>query len=154
MRRKDREITEKAEVEEIIKKARVCHLAFRGGKWPYIVPLCFGYHSGILYFHSAPSGRKIDLLKRQKRVAFALDVDTEIIKGPSPCRWSMKYKSVIGCGEASFLEDYESKRKALAIIMSQHGEEVPAARFSEEELAKVAVFQIKIVSLTGKKAGY
>lgn len=152
MRRKDREITDRAELEEIINRAEVCRLALWDGEWPYIVPLCFGYEAGVLYFHSAPVGRKIALLEREKRVAFACDLDTEVVKGASPCRWSMKYRSVTGYGEASFLEDQADKKKALGIIMAHYGER--AADFSAAELAQVAVFQVRIVALSGKKAGY
>ena len=43
MRRKDREVTDLQEIEEIIKGCKVCHLAMADAGQPYIVPLNFGY---------------------------------------------------------------------------------------------------------------
>ena len=57
MRRKDKEITSQDEIINIIKNARICHLAFHDGKYPYIIPLCYGFdHQGerkFFYFHVA-----------------------------------------------------------------------------------------------------
>ena len=63
MRRKEKEIKDKKEIEQIFKEAHVCRLGMVDGKIPYIVPMNFGYRDNILYFHSALSGRKIDILK-------------------------------------------------------------------------------------------
>ncbi len=50
MRRKDREIEDRAELESIIGAATVCKLAMSEDDRPYIVPLCFGYKDGNLYY--------------------------------------------------------------------------------------------------------
>jgi len=50
MRRKDREIEDRAELESIIGSATVCRLAMSEDDRPYIVPLCFGYKDGNLYY--------------------------------------------------------------------------------------------------------
>jgi uncharacterized protein len=54
MRRKDREITDRTEIEAILNEARVCRIGLAEGGDPYIVPLCFGYEEGSVYLHSAP----------------------------------------------------------------------------------------------------
>ena len=43
MRRADREISGTEEVEEIIRKADVCRIAFANENIPYIVTMNFGY---------------------------------------------------------------------------------------------------------------
>ena len=43
MRRKDREITERAEIEAILREAQVCRIALADDDGPYIVPMSFGY---------------------------------------------------------------------------------------------------------------
>lgn len=152
MRRSDREITDQAEIEAIIRAARVCRLAMWDGEWPYIVPLCFGYREGTLYFHSAREGKKISLLRKNNRVAFSLDLDAEVVTSPLSCRWSMKYRSITGRGEVEFLEEPFAKEAGLGVIMEQYGE--GQAAFSEEQLAAVTVFQLQITEMTGKKSGY
>ena len=65
MRRKDKEITHRAEIESIIRRSMVCRLALADENIPYLVPLCFGYKDNSLYFHSVGQGRKIEMLKKK-----------------------------------------------------------------------------------------
>ena len=67
MHRNEREITDKKDIDDIIRRCRVCHLAMCDEGQPYVVPLNFGYDGGFLYFHAAPEGRKIDIIKRNRR---------------------------------------------------------------------------------------
>jgi nitroimidazol reductase NimA-like FMN-containing flavoprotein (pyridoxamine 5'-phosphate oxidase superfamily) len=62
------------------RSATVCHLGLADGGEPYVVPVNFGYANDCLYFHSAQSGHKIDLLKRNPRVCFEIDTDLQILK--------------------------------------------------------------------------
>lgn len=151
MRRKDKEISEPAEMEAILRQANVCRLALWDGEWPYIVSLCFGYRAGVLYFHSAKEGKKIDILQKNNRVAFSVDLDAEPVRGPSACRWTMKYRSIMGQGEVSFLQERAAKEEALRIIMTQYGE--TETSFIEENIDSVAIFQVRITQMTGKKSG-
>jgi len=63
MRRKDKEIKEIKDIEEILHKATVCRVAMVSNNSPYIVPLNFGYKDRCLYFHSAGEGKKLDILR-------------------------------------------------------------------------------------------
>ena len=51
-----------AAIEEVIARAPVCRLALSDNGEPYVVPMNFGYSDGVLYFHGAPNGRKIDII--------------------------------------------------------------------------------------------
>ena len=59
MRRKDREITDRAEIEAILNEAMVCRIGLADDGEPYVVPVSFGYEDGSVYIHSAPEGKKI-----------------------------------------------------------------------------------------------
>ncbi len=150
MRRSDREITDKKEIYEIIKSSQVCHLAFAQGGHPYIVPLCFGLHENTLYFHSAPEGRKVDLLRQNPEVCFEFDTGCELVLSDDPCRIGMNYRSVIGFGEAQIVTDPEEKKTALESIMLQYVGKT--AVFPEEALNRTLVFKVDIKEVTGKKA--
>ena len=65
MRRPEKRITEFSEIEDVIHQSIVCRLAFSDNDIPYIVPMCFGFHKRTLYFHSAPEGEKIEILKKK-----------------------------------------------------------------------------------------
>ena len=150
MRKKEREITDDSAIESIIKKSLVCRLALFDGTTPYIVPLSFGYQDNALYFHGPQKGKKIDIIKKNPKVCFEFDTDTEIIKGEDSCRWSMRYKSVIGFGKAVLLEDTEEKRKALTIIMGHYSD--GTFEFDDAILRKTLVIKVEIESMTGKQS--
>jgi len=150
VRRKDQEITNREEVEVIIQKSLVCRLAMVDEHGPYIVPLNFGYKDNTLYFHSAKKGKKLDILKKNNQVCCEFDVDLKMKKAEKPCEWGIEYKSVIGFGEASFVEDFESKREALDTIMAHYsGKSFP---YSEADLKKVAIIKVKLLEVTGKRS--
>jgi nitroimidazol reductase NimA-like FMN-containing flavoprotein (pyridoxamine 5'-phosphate oxidase superfamily) len=150
LRRKEKEITDKSEIESVIRKSQICRLGLSENGLPYIVPLCFGYQDDSLYFHSATEGRKIDILRRNNQVCFEFDGDTRITTGKTACAWGMQYRSVIGYGTASFIEDPEKKRRALDIIMGQYAD--GAFEYSGKALDKTLIIKIDISSITGKKS--
>jgi len=151
MRRKDKEITEPAAIRAVIEKATVCRLGMVDGNRPYIVPVCFGYHDNVLYFHSASKGRKIDLLRKNPNVCIEFDLLAEPIESEKACDWSMRYQSVIGFGKAVFIEDLEEKRKALGIIMAHYTD--GEYQFPEKMLKATRVFRVEIEQVTGKQSG-
>ncbi len=151
LRRKDKEIIDSREIEEVIKKVTVCRLGLVDRDEAYIVPVNFGYERNAIYFHSALEGRKIELIKRNNKVCFEIDTDVGVEKTDrSNC--SVTYRSVIGTGRACILETDEEKLRGLKVIMRQcTGGEYS---FSEERLDSVLVVEIKIESITGKQSGF
>jgi nitroimidazol reductase NimA-like FMN-containing flavoprotein (pyridoxamine 5'-phosphate oxidase superfamily) len=148
MRRADREITSKDELERILRQAAICRIGLLDGTLPYIVPLNFGYKDDCLYFHSAPEGRKITLLKKNPLVCFEVDIDHRIINTGEPCNWTSAYTSIIGYGTASLLTDPAQKTEALRIILNQYA---PGAyTFPEENLRDVLIIKLLITEMTGK----
>ena len=152
MRRKDKEIKDKSAIEEILRQAVVCRIAMCDGQTPYVVPMCFGYAGDRLYFHCAPEGKKIDILKENPRVCFEVDVDQELVRGTQPCKWSFKYRSVVGFGSAVFVEDLNEKKRALDVLMEHFGGE--ASSYPDDVLGRVTIIRVDIESLTGKQSGY
>jgi hypothetical protein len=62
----------------------------------------------------------------------------------------MGYKSVIGYGTASLVEDPEEKQKALDIIMRQYSE--GEFEYSAKNLAEMLVIKVDVSAMTGKKS--
>ncbi len=66
MRRKEKQVTGRRAIDAVIRASSVCRLAMSHEDRPYVVPLCFGYDGGTLYFHSALEGKKaLDLIMKQ-----------------------------------------------------------------------------------------
>ncbi len=151
MRRKEKEITETTEVEAVIAEAKVCRMALCDGDTPYVVPLSFGYSDGTFYFHSAVEGRKIDIIGRNDRVCLELEAGVALKPGTKACDWGVSFRSVIGFGRASLIEDPDAKRRALDIIMGHY---TPGAfEYSEAALAKTVVIRVDVTQMTGKRSG-
>jgi nitroimidazol reductase NimA-like FMN-containing flavoprotein (pyridoxamine 5'-phosphate oxidase superfamily) len=152
MRKKEREITGIEEIDEILKKAEICRIGLTDGDEPYVVPVCFGYEGNTLYFHSAPEGRKIDLIKKNGRVCFEIDTDVEIVSAEKPCAWTVRYRSVMGVGRAVILEKNEEKKHGLNVIMRQYSKNITGLEF--ETLDLTSVVKIEIENISAKKSGY
>jgi len=150
MRRSDKEIKDRGSIDAIIRSCKVCRLALSDGCQPYVVPLCFGYDSSHVYFHGAPEGRKIELIRRNPRVCVEFEIVDGIVEGEQACHWGMKYRSVIGFGTAEIIEDPDSKKAALAWMMRQYCERNDP--LPEEAVRNTCVIRVRIEQITGKRA--
>ena len=137
------------EIEKVIQKAMVCQIGLADGDQPYVVSVCFGYERGKLYFHSGLKGRKIDTIEKNPRVCFAIAVDLELVKADDTCDWAMKYRSVIGFGRATILDDAEEKSHGLNLVMNQYAS--GKFTFDEKSLDTANVIRIDISQVTGKQ---
>ena len=150
MRRQERNIGDEQEIRDILNKALVCRLGLYDGQYPYVVPMNYGYRDGRIYFHCAGEGRKIEILKRNDRVCIELDVDSRIVQGEKPCRWTMKYRSVIGFGRARIVHDEAERKDALDVILGHYGGS--GGEYDEKVLQRTVVIEVVLESMTGKQS--
>jgi len=153
MRRRDREVVGIKEMEDIISRCQVCHLALSDSQGhPYVVALNFGYQPGspaVLYFHCATAGKKLDLLRANPRASFMIDRELELIKSPMACDWGMNYESVMGTGSITIVSDPEERRRGLDLIMAHYGNDSPA--YLPAQLEVTLVLKLAITEMTGKR---
>jgi uncharacterized protein len=150
MRKANREIRDKAEILAVMTEALVCRIGLSDGGAPYVVPMNFGLGENCLYLHCATEGRKLDILRKNDRVCFEMDLLREIRPGKESCGWGAFYESVIGFGRAVIVEASAEKKAALDRIMEHCGAESPFS-YPDETLARTAVIRIDIESVTGKR---
>ena len=148
MRRKDRQVSDRDAIDDIIRRCRVCRLGLCDDGQPYIVPLSFGYDGDCLYVHAASEGRKLDILRRNNRVCFEFDILEEVISADQACNWGMRYESVIGYGVAEIMTDSHAKKAALDRIMQQYSND--SWSFAEQAVAGTLVVCIRIEEVSGK----
>lgn len=74
------------------------------------------------------------------------------MKAESVCNWGVRYRSVIGFGQAFFIEDVGEKRRALDIIVTHYGGD--PQDYPEAMLEKTAVVRIEIQNASAKVSGY
>ncbi|MBI5440765.1 MAG: pyridoxamine 5'-phosphate oxidase family protein [Deltaproteobacteria bacterium] len=151
MRRAEKAILDPAELETILASATVCRIGLWDGTWPYVVPVNCGYAQGMVYFHSAPEGRKIELLRRgEGRVCVEVEADVAVVPADVPCRSTARYRSVVGFGRADFLDDRKEKRRALELIARQCG--AGAGPMSDAAVDAVSVVRVTLEEVTGKRS--
>jgi hypothetical protein len=149
VRRGDREIRDREQIDSIIRRCRVCRLGLSDEGQPYVVPLCFGYDGAALYFHCSPKGRKLDILRRNNKVCVEFDLVEGMVEADQGCDWGIRYQSAIGFGTAEVVEGIAEKQAALGLLMAQYSER--SYVFPPEMLARTAVVKVAIDSLTGKQ---
>ncbi|HVP95743.1 pyridoxamine 5'-phosphate oxidase family protein [Methanoregula sp.] len=152
MRRKDREITDRDTMESILNDAEVCRIALADSGEPYVVPVCFAYGENAIYFHSAPEGKKMEMLGKNPRCCVEVDQSSGPIRNDNPCAWEMRYQSVICTGIARILTDYEEKCAAMNRLLQHYGS--PGHAFTEKEMERVCLVKISLDGMTAKQHGY
>jgi len=153
MRRKDREIVDKNEIEEILSRSEVIRIALVDEGEPYLVAMNYAYLNEVIYLHSANEGRKVEIIKKSPSVAFLVDVDAEIYSVDNSSKCSSRYRSVFGTGKASFVEVREEKKLALDALMCKHTDQVEFS-YPDALFERTLIIKIVIDEMTGKKAGY
>lgn len=150
MRKVEREIKDRAELEDVIRKAEVCHLAMVDDGRPYIVPMNFGYREGVFYFHCAREGRKLEVLRDNPQVCFEMEAGVHLMKGDAACGWSTSYESVIGWGIAEIIMDEHEVRAGLEVLMSHYT--AGPYDFDQRSLSLTALIKVKVERMTGKRS--
>ncbi len=153
MRRNDREIKDFGAILSVIEQCSVCRVAFFDEGYPYIVPLNFGFETQgdelTLYFHCAPQGKKLDLMKRNNHVAFEMDRPENFIDGEKACYSTMTFESVCGTGIMDFVPE-DGKIHALTLLMRQYSDKKEII-FDEQVLKNVTVLRLRADRITGKR---
>jgi hypothetical protein len=153
MRKSNREITKREEIDKIIKKSDVCRIAFAKNNIPYLVPVSFGYDGKSLFIHTAKKGKKIDFIEENNVVCFEFDSDVETITDDKiACNWTTSYRSVIGNGKIIELLEFEEQEIAINQIMLHYSGK--KWEFEKKMLNGAKLWKIEIKEITGKMSGY
>ena len=152
MTKRERQITDESQIQRILDTAKVLYLGMAVDNEPYVVPMNYGYtHENgklVLYLHSAVRGKKLDLIRENPRVFFAMDCDREPFAGQVACQYGMTYSSVMGRGDARIVEDVEEKKQAMSILMqTQTGKEFT---FNDRLVSIVTIIRIDVLEYTAK----
>ena len=152
MTKRERQVTDPQQIQEILDKAKVMHLGLCENNEPYVVPMNYGYtmEDGklVMYLHSAVRGKKLDMIQANPKVFFAIDCDRMPFEGDKPCQYGLVYSSVMGKGIARIVEDVEEKKKAMSVLMKTQTDKDFA--FDERLVSIVAVIRIDVEEYTAK----
>ena len=150
MRRNDKKMGIET-TKSFLRDARVGRLAMSKDDEPYVVPICFVYFKEKIYFHCAREGQKIGYLSTNSRVCFEVDEFIGVRKGRTPCTSTVKYRSVIAFGKASFIRDVELKKEALRRLGKKYSG-ASSGPFDEGTSEKTLLVAIAVEMMTGKQS--
>ena len=152
MRRKDREVTDKKEILEMLEKCDTVRIGIRGAEYPYVVPVSFGMaienEEPVIYFHCAKQGMKLELLQEHAEVCVEGDRFLGVQKTAHGI--TTRYESVIGFGKCQFVEMPEEVEKGIQTVLAHYGyHDYPLDRCKGLDHMKVG--RIRLERLYGKR---
>ena len=150
MRRSDREIKNKNEIIDVIKRAATMRLGIHDDPFPYVVPLSYGYEEKdgdvIFYFHGANEGKKHTLLDRNNCVCVEIDIFHRYSETETGL--TTEYESVIGFGAAELVYGDEAI-KAMNLICTHCGYD--GYKFDIKMLSAMRMYKVTVKEITGKR---
>ena len=154
MRKSQREVKDPEELRQILESCDVCHLGLSDDGQPYVIALNYGFEliegQLTLYFHCAPAGRKLDIIRRNDRACFQVDCSRQLRTGELACQYSMNYESMIGSGPVEIVDDPDEKAAGLRILMNHYSGRL-AWEFDPQILERTLVLRLKVVEFCGKR---
>ena len=154
MRRKDREVTDFNTMISIIDECDIIRIGLADGDFPYIVPLNFAYTADEnqqirFYIHGAMAGRKYELMQKNLKCSFELDIPLEMDCIYEKKDVTMRYKSVMGTAEIRFL-DGEEKQSAIDNIIMNRYDETRNFEYNKSVVSRTAVAELTVLDWTAK----
>lgn len=153
MRRRDREVTDFETILGIIDECDIIRIGLADGDFPYIVPLNFAYTVSEkqieFYVHGAMAGRKYELMNKNRKCSFEMDIPLEMDCMVEKKDVTMRYKSVMGTADITFLEEAEKQNAIDNIIMNRY-KETRNFDYNRKMVAVTAVAKLTVTNLTAK----
>ncbi|HAJ98768.1 MAG TPA: MFS transporter [Bacteroidales bacterium] len=143
------------DIENILTKCDACYLGMVDDMgMPYVLPFNFGYEGGIIYLHSAKTGRKMEILRNNPNVCINFSTDHQLLLRHKDvaCSAGMDFRSVVAFGKVEFIEEYDAKVEALNIIMRKYtGRDFS---YNAPAVNNVAVYKVVPTHINAKISGY
>lgn len=141
--------------KEVIDKCEACYVGMIDQEnLPYVLPFNFGYQDEVIYLHSAPFGKKIDVLKNNPNVCVNFSTDHQLFHRHEQvaCSYGMRYRSVLAFGKVVFIENYEEKVRVLNIIMQKYtGKDFD---YNSPAVNNVSIYKVIIDRIETKISNY
>ena len=138
------------EIEELLHEETIGYLGLSMSDDPYVVPLNYAYVEGRILLHCATTGLKIDYLKKNQRVCFAVAKQSSEVRRHSqenPCH--MDSDSVVCHGRARIVEDPLERKEVLNTFNRSF--DADAEEIALETTNKCCAVVIEIAEMTGRR---
>ena len=160
MRRSEFAIKDKKQIEEILHSISYGTLALAKDDKPYSIPVNFAYEDGVIYFHGAKKGRKKEYMLHNSLASFSVVEPFSMIQSyfssndGLACPATHFFRSIICDGVVEVVDSYDTKVKALQLLMEKLQSEGGFKHLSEDVYEKMInateVFRFEIKEMSGK----
>jgi nitroimidazol reductase NimA-like FMN-containing flavoprotein (pyridoxamine 5'-phosphate oxidase superfamily) len=119
----------KQEMWRLIRRQRLCRIAFRGDTYPYIAPFQYVVLDSSLYFHFTDYGKKMRLIEKDRRVCVEIEEYREDLS---------EYSFIVLRGTLRVVSNPQERAKAIRKL-AEEGEQklspnfLPAHGFKKED---------------------
>jgi nitroimidazol reductase NimA-like FMN-containing flavoprotein (pyridoxamine 5'-phosphate oxidase superfamily) len=137
-------------MEDLLRAESVGYLGLSMEGRPYVVPINYVYADGRILMHCALTGLKLDHIRANPQVCFAVARQTGRVRdhaGQNPCE--VDSDSVLCYGRARILETAQERRPVLDAF-NRHFDP-NAEPISPERAARCGVIVIDVDEMTGRR---
>lgn len=152
IRRQNRTLDDDARIQELIANSEYgfLSLGINENGYGYGIPISYAYDeaSNSLYFHCAPEGQKLDMLKVNNKVSFCVVGVTR----PIADQFTTLYESVILFCKADIELSDEEKRKALRLLVKKYSPDYEELGeiYMDKSWGRTKTFKLTITHITAK----
>lgn len=148
LRKPQKQINDQAQA--ILERNNILCLGMCLDSQPYTIYMNYGCLNGKIYMHTGAKGLKIEILAANPRVSLTVMEEVELMDAPDPCKWDVRYRSVVALGQANLVQDMDEKTAGLAAIARQCGYD-GEMNFPAEKVKGLAVICVEVQHLSGKQ---
>jgi nitroimidazol reductase NimA-like FMN-containing flavoprotein (pyridoxamine 5'-phosphate oxidase superfamily) len=155
MNRKEKEISGREQLIDIIQQGKYASIAMCREGEPYLVTMNYGYdrQRNALYFHCASKGLKLDFIRANPNACATVIED----RGYKMGECDHAFRSVVFWGTMYLVEDLQEKKRAVEVLLN-HLEEDPnrvrqKSLKSDDVYQEVGILRLDIDEMTGKQGG-
>jgi nitroimidazol reductase NimA-like FMN-containing flavoprotein (pyridoxamine 5'-phosphate oxidase superfamily) len=109
----------KQEMWKLIRRQRLCRIAFKGAEYPYMAPFQYAVLDDVLYFHFTDYGTKMKLIENDKRVCVEIEEYKEDLS---------EYSFIVLRGMLKIVTEAQERAKALQKL-AEDGKQKLSANF-------------------------
>jgi nitroimidazol reductase NimA-like FMN-containing flavoprotein (pyridoxamine 5'-phosphate oxidase superfamily) len=150
VRGKNRAVTDREALYDVLDNALICHLGLDVGH-PIVLPTAFGYdldgpdRGGSLYLHGSVASRTLST-SPGATVCVTLTIVDGLVAARSAFHHSMNYRSAVILGPARLVDDPAEKERALSLVVDHMipGSTGRLRPHTRKELAATAVIAVPL----------
>lgn len=139
-------------VNAILDEGYLCHVGFRFGEQPFIIPTLYARAGRSVFVHGSAVSRMLGRLAEGVEMCLAVTLVDGIVLARSAFHHSMNYRSAVCFGKGRPVEEKDAKLEALRLISEKvmPGRWEDARSPTERELEVTSVVEIVIDEASAK----